>query len=91
MVRELQRETCIYGMSRKYHSVSCQGHPAYTGRDESSEFDVPKYALSDEQIKTGCENGLGASSSERTARKAVILLVLCVNGVAGGVLYGICP
>jgi hypothetical protein len=53
-----------------------------TGPGDSSDLDVKKCALSDGQIKPGCQKGFGASSSERTARKALFLLLLCVNCVA---------
>jgi hypothetical protein len=63
----------------------------YTGRGDSTELDVSKHALSDEQIKTGCRKCFGASSSERMARKPLILLHLCVKCVAERVKHGICP
>jgi hypothetical protein len=82
LVRKLQRETFLFGMSPKFHSVPCQGHHAITGPGDSTDLDVKKCGLSDGQIKPGCEKGFGASSSERMARKALFLLSLCVNCVA---------
>lgn len=81
MVRKLQHETCIYGMSRTYHSVPCQGHHTITGPGESTDFDVKKCVLSDGQIKPECQKGFKASKSERMARKALFLVLLCMNCV----------
>jgi len=91
MVQELWSENQHFGMSPKYHSVPSQGAHVYTGSGESTGLDVKKHALSDEQIISRCRKCFGASSSERTARRAIILLVLCVNCVAGRIIYGICP
>jgi hypothetical protein len=78
-------------MSPKFHSVPCQGHHAITGPGDSTDLDVKKCGLSDGQIKPGCEKGFGACSSERMARKALLLLCLCVNCVAYRPIYGTCP
>ena len=91
MVQELWSENQHFGMSPKYHSVPCQRAHVYTGAGEWTELDVKKHALSDEQMISGCRKCFGASSSERTARKAVILHMLCVTCVAGRIIYGTCP